>query len=224
MLLPLLWKDIRLNKYVILLAIFLVDTPYVTTAFGLSLFTGEPEGHTSLAERLAIAFPFSAIFAAIASAFIGASPIGAEKAERTDRFLDYLPPTRLTVVTSKVLIAIGLLALAWLGPTIVYFTCLRPEPPGGLKIALSFAVAASLMLFGLAWLASCYVKSSMISVLAAFIGAAGAQLAVRRILLITGHGNLAAPQIAQVMLWSSVGIGILALSAGAVIALRAPAE
>ena len=43
MLLPLLWKDIRLNKYVMLLTVFLVDTPYVTTAFGLSAFTGDPE-------------------------------------------------------------------------------------------------------------------------------------------------------------------------------------
>ncbi len=79
MLLPLLWKDIRLNRYVILLAIFLVDTPYLTTAFALSAFTGDSEVNTSLTERLSIAFPFSLLFLALASAFIGGTPIAAEK-------------------------------------------------------------------------------------------------------------------------------------------------
>ena len=126
MLLPLLWKDIRLNKYVMLLTVFLVDTPYVTTAFGLSAFTGDPETQTDLTERLTIAFPFSLFFVALASAFIGGSPIAAEKAEQTDRFLDYLPPTRRLVVISKFLIAMSLLALAWIGPLIVYFAWVRP--------------------------------------------------------------------------------------------------
>ena len=93
MLLPLVWKDIRLNKYVLAMALFVVDTPYVVTVFFLSAFTGDSEINTYVPERLSIAFPFSLLFLALISAFIGGYPIAAEKSERTDRFLAYLPPS-----------------------------------------------------------------------------------------------------------------------------------
>ncbi len=229
MLLPLLWKDLRLNASVILLAVFLVDTPYVTTAFGLEAFTGSPEDMTPLTERLSIAFPFSLLFLAIASAFIGGSPITAEKADGTDRFLAYLPPTRLAVVTSKVLIALGILLLAWLGPTIVYFTVVRPASMDGMmkagtKFAIYYALSASLILFGLAWLASLYIRTSTLCGLAAFVGWIAIMAVVRRFYFAYHPGRAEAAHLVDVLLWTSIPIALVAMAAGIGLSLRKPAD
>ena len=178
---------------------------------GSSAFTGDPETKTSLVERLSIAFPFSLLFLAIASAFIGGSPITAEKAERTDRFLDFLPPTRLQVIASKLLIAVGLLLLAWIGPTIVYFACVRPKVTGsvmreGTHAGLYYAISASLILFGLAWLASLYVRSSALCVLAAFVGWLIVLTIVRRCSFAYHHGRFDIPHMVDALLWISIGI------------------
>jgi ABC-type transport system involved in multi-copper enzyme maturation permease subunit len=229
MLLPLLWKDLRLNKYVILLTVFFVDTPYLTTALGLSAFTGEPEDNTPLTERLSIAFPFSLLFLAIVSAFIGGYPITAEKAERTDRFLDYLPPTRLQVVTSKVLIALSLLLLAWIGPTIVYFEYVRPTAVGGMmregsRFLILYALSTSLILFGLAWLASLYIRSSTLCGLAAFVGWLAVLIIVRRISFALRHGHTDNAHMVDGLLWVAIGIVVSSLAAGILLFLRTPSD
>jgi ABC-type transport system involved in multi-copper enzyme maturation permease subunit len=217
MLVPLLWKDIRLNRFVILLAIFLVDTPYLTTAFALSAFTGDSEINTSLTERLSIAFPFSLLFLALASAFIGGTPIAAERAERTDRFLAYLPPTRLAVVTSKVMIAISVLLLAWIVPLVVFFACDRP------KNILFTGLSASLVLFGLAWLVSLYVRSSTVSGLASLIGGVIVLIAVRK-LCFAYYGTQASSHMVDVMLWASIGFVVVTFATGIGLFLRLPAD
>lgn len=229
MLLPLLWKDVRLNKYVMALTVFFIDTPYVTTAFGLSAFTGDPETNTSLTERLSIAFPFSLIFLAIVSAFIGGFPITAEKTDRTDEFLDYLPPTRLMVVMSKVVIALGLLVLAWIGPMIVYFAYVRPTVEGraiseATHVALYYAMSASLILFGLAWLTSVYARSSTICGLVAFIGWLAVLTILRNSSAAYYHGPGSAIGMVSVLLWISIGIAVAALTAGIGLSLRTPAD
>ncbi|HEX4146312.1 MAG TPA: hypothetical protein VHY91_22620 [Pirellulales bacterium] len=228
MLLPLLWKDLRLNKYMILLAVFLVDTPFVTTALGLSAFTGEPEDNTPLTERLTIAFPFSLFFLAIASAFIGGSPVTAEKSERTDRFLAYLPPTRWAVVTSKLLIALGLFVLAWAGPAFVYFYFLRSVAVEGLvgagvKLIVYHCITASLMLFGLSWLVSMYVRSSTLCGLAAIVGWIVVLTIVRKTWFVL-HGRPGMAHMIDYLPWIGGAIAVLSLAAGIVLFLRAPAD
>ena len=162
MLLPLLWKDIRLNRYVHCDGGVSGRHAVLDDGLWLGAFTGDPETNTSFTERLSIAFPFSLLFLAIASAFIGGTPIAAEKSERTDRFLAYLPPTRLAVVSSKVLIALGLLLLAWAVPLVVYF-CGRQRKPARRGMCATRRSAASLILFGPVWLISLFVRSSTAS-------------------------------------------------------------
>jgi ABC-type transport system involved in multi-copper enzyme maturation permease subunit len=229
MLLPLLWKDIRLNKYVILMAVFLVDTPYVTTALGLSAFTGDPETNTSLTERLSIAFPFSLFFLAIASAFIGGYPISAEKAERTDRFLDFLPPTRLAVVSSKVLIALGLLLLAWIGPAIVYFAVVRPAIAdsaikGGAKFFVYHCISASLILFGLSWLASLYIRSSTLCGMAAIVGWIAVLTIVRKSSFAYHNGRFDNAHMVNCLPWIALAIAVSSLAVGVGLFLRTPPD
>jgi ABC-type transport system involved in multi-copper enzyme maturation permease subunit len=221
MLLPLLWKDVRLNKFVMVLALFLVDTPYLTTVLFLSAFTGDPENNTSVTERLTIAFPFSLLFMALASAFIGASPISAEKAERTDRFLAYLPPTRLAVVTSKALIALGLLLLAWIVPLGVFFACVKPGPT---KFFLYYALSASLILFALAWLVSLYVRSSTLAAMLAIVGSIALLIAVRKLAFAYYGPHIDNVHMIHLLLWSSIGVAIAGLAAGIAIFLRLPAD
>ena len=182
-------KTFGLTSTSLLLTVFLVDTPYVTTAFGLSAFTGEPENNTPLTERLSIAFPFSLFFLAIASAFIGGYPISAEKAERTDRFLDYLPPTRLAGGDQQVLIALGSVAVGLdrAGDRLFHRACVRrwraADDGWGEVLIVYHAISASLILFGLAWLASLYVRSSTLCGLAAIIGWIAVLTIVRKIVL-----------------------------------------
>ena len=222
MLLPLVWKDIRLNKYVLAMALFVVDTPYVVTVFFLSAFTGDSEINTYVPERLSIAFPFSLLFLALISAFIGGYPIAAEKSERTDRFLAYLPPSRLAVVTSKVLVAIGLLVLAWAVPALVYFTGFKPSPMhSGI---LRYAVSASLILFGLAWLLSLYVRSSTLSGLAAIVIAIFLLIVVRRLTFAYYGSHVEGTQMMSIMLWSSVAAAVAAVVTGFGLFLRMPAD
>ena len=229
MLLPLLWKDIRLNKYMILLAIFLVDTPYLTTALGLSAFTGEPEDNTPLSERLSIAFPFSLFFLAIASAFIGANPNTAEKSERTDRFLAYLPPTRLAVVTSKVLIALSLFFLAWIGPVVVYFACLRPAVSGGIvglgvKLIVYHCISASLIVFGFSWLASMFVRSSTLCGMAAIVGWIAVLTIVRKSPFAYHQGRFDTAHMLDCLPWIGLAIAVSSLAVGIGLFLRTPAD
>jgi ABC-type transport system involved in multi-copper enzyme maturation permease subunit len=220
--LPLLWKDIRLNRYVLAMAVFVVDTPYLTTVLFLSAFTGEPETNTSVSERLSIAFPFSLLFLALISAFIGGYPIAAEKSERTDRFLDYLPPTRLAIVSSKVLVAIGLLLLAWAIPALVYLAGIKHlAMTSGI---LRYAISASLILFGLAWLLSLYVRSSTLSGLAAIVGAIFLLIVVRRITFALFGSHVDNKVMMSIMLWASVAGAIATVLAGFGLFLRKPAD
>ena len=147
-----------------------------------------------------------------------------EKAERTDRFLDYLPPSRLEVVSSKLIVALGLLALAWVGPTLAYYGA-RSEAKGDIMLfAVRYALAASLILFGLSWLASFFIRSSMLCGLAAFFGWITVLLVIKRFVFVQPKGRFNAPEMVDGLLWVGVVVALASLVIGVLLFLRTPAD
>jgi uncharacterized membrane protein YjjB (DUF3815 family) len=91
---------------------------------------------------------------------------------------------------------------------------------GGATVLLYQAVAASLTLFGLAWLASLYVRSAAICGLSALVGWLVVVLAVRRSPLSYDHGSFNAGHMADAMIWVGLAVAIVSLLAGVGLFLR----
>ncbi len=108
------------------------------------------------------------------------------------------------------MIAIGLfLLLAWVVPLVVFFACDRPKvtvrDERGSEVLCTWRVGQSLVLFGLAWLVSLYVRSSTVSGLASRDQAEIVLLIAVRKLCFAYYGPLASSHMVGVMLWASIG-------------------
>ena len=165
----LLWKDYRLNRGVLLLGITLLLGPYVA-AFAIALHGHWPSWPPA-AEWAALLLTGSSVslcLSQLALVTLAGNSIAAERADRSAEFLAYLPPSRVRVLASKVLLVLLVAAVTW---AVNLFIADVVAPALGTPAVIpaddltprSVLAAAAVMLFGTGWLGSALLDSPAIA-------------------------------------------------------------
>ncbi len=162
----LLWKDFRINMFVLGLGIvFLLGPPIVFT--GVNVYSDLRYSVLALGwpDMLVLVSSYGLAFQLLTVAMLGGVAVAAERADRSAEFLAYLPPSRLVVLTSKAIIAVGASVLIWCaGVAVGYYVAplvgVVPEGHISFRDALvPNLTAAAVILFGVAWFASTLLSS-----------------------------------------------------------------
>lgn len=168
----LLWKDYRANRMILGLAIFLLVVPHLFVLVGvLATPRNSPadEYIPNLATGLIVSTVWSLGLLQVAAAFLGGNALAGERMERTAEFLAYLPVTRRQILTSKLVVVLGVLAVIWLPNLLILGLASRGVTFGHTAAADAF-VPLRLMpfigsaMFGIAWLASATSRNPSLAV------------------------------------------------------------
>jgi ABC-type transport system involved in multi-copper enzyme maturation permease subunit len=151
------------------LSVFLVDAPFSVAALFFEPLTNYvARGDVTLKFKIVSVFPFTVLLAALASPFIGVALNVAEKAERTDRFLAYLPPTCFQVLISRLLVSVATLLLTWAVPVLVFLAYggdASGVPNALLTYQLCRSAVVGLFLFSIGWIVSLFVISAIVAMM-----------------------------------------------------------
>ena len=165
----LIWKECRLNSWVLALGIVLGLGPYLAGLLWFLLGGGPRVGAgMRLAFGLEPASVISTEGTMLILLLLGANAIARERADRSAEFLAYLPISRARVLASKAAVPLAVASAVWalalaahvLAPATSGGTVGGAMPPGLMRAVC----AASILLFGSAWLGSSIVDTPMTAV------------------------------------------------------------
>jgi hypothetical protein len=165
----LLWKDYRVSRGVLLLGVALLLGPYgVVVAAGLYGHWPSWPPAAEWAALLLTGSSFSLGLSQLALVTLAGNSIAAERADRSAEFLAYLPPSRVRVLASKVLLVLLVAAVTW---AVNLFIADVVAPALGTPAVIpaddlaprSVLAAAAVMLFGAGWLGSALLDSPAIA-------------------------------------------------------------
>ena len=170
----LLWKDYRVNLYVLGLGVaLLLGPPLAGTALNLYGQWEYGAAARSWAEMLVKTAPFALAFSLLTIAALGGNAVASERADRSAEFLAYLPPSRWMIISSKAILAVGAAALIW-GIALMLLYIVAPQlalvEEGLTEMRdqmLPPLASTSVLLFGAAWLGSMFLPTHT---LATFFG------------------------------------------------------
>jgi ABC-type transport system involved in multi-copper enzyme maturation permease subunit len=165
----LLWKDYRLNRGIVLMGVTLLLAPYATVA-AVELHAHWPSlpSRADWSGQLLSGSLISLILSQLTLVTLAGNAIAAERLDRSAEFLAYLPPSRRRILSSKLYLAILVTAVIW-GVNVAIAEVVAPrqshapaESPFNL-MPWSMLAAATVMLFGAAWLGSAVLTSPAIA-------------------------------------------------------------
>ena len=166
----LLWKDLRVQRVAILAATCVIVAPYVYAAY---LGIGSPVSRTASEFRASLdeAGLITLIASLLVVAMLAGAAFAAERSDRSHEFLTTLPPTRLAILVSKMLVVAAATAALWLLNPYVLMriaTVLDAGPTAPLVSAdstLGTVSATALCVLGTGWLGSILVSNPASSLL-----------------------------------------------------------
>jgi ABC-type Na+ efflux pump permease subunit len=221
----LLWKDYRLNRGVLLLGVTLLLGPYA--AVGAGALYGPWPSWPSVADwsaRLLDASFFSLALSPLTLAVLAGNSIASERADRSAEFLACLPPSRLEILASKLLLtllaagaiwAVNLSVASLLVPTLGG----PPDNPWDKLAPRSMLAAGTVLVFGASWLGSAVLNSpASATILGLAVGLVGGPLLVQAAWALLGSG--AREELASYGVIVSLGVGALCFLSGSVSYLR----
>lgn len=156
----LLWKDMRVNRDVLAFGAVFLTMPYLIFLICGLFGTWSNWWHF---EPLLIFANISMLLSTITFALLGGYAFAAERADRSAEFLAYLPPSRLAIVTSKAVFAVGVgLVQVFIHERIILFLALSPRLPGAPGVVdsrrIAPYIAVTILMFGVAWLCSTFAS------------------------------------------------------------------
>jgi ABC-type transport system involved in multi-copper enzyme maturation permease subunit len=165
----LIWKDLRLNRMILVMGATLFLAPFVIVAAAAwkEYWPGLPP---------VARWPYGLLPATLVSlglslltlVTLAGNSIACERADRSAEFLAYLPPSRAAILASKVLVVLLPIAAVWAADLLLAWLMTPASGPasGGVgsvrETVLSLAPAA-VMLFGAAMLGSAVLDSPAIA-------------------------------------------------------------
>lgn len=176
----LFWKDWRVNRLIVIVALFLFVVPHAAALYAACRGFGPPRlpfGAPRLAADLAISSLYSLLLSQVGIALLGGNAFAGERADRSAEFLGYLPVSRRRILTSKMLAAISIIGLIWVPNLLILgisVSVLAPDipvggPSGDLTGVLANAAITGLAFFCVAWLFSTFLESPAIAAAAGLI-------------------------------------------------------
>jgi ABC-type transport system involved in multi-copper enzyme maturation permease subunit len=165
----LLWKDYRLSRPILMLGIVLFLAPYLTVA-GTALYTyGLSLPPVKVwPEALLPASLVSLGLSLVTLVTLAGSSIATERADRSAEFLAYLPPARITILASKLVVVLAPVLFVW-AVNVPFARGMVPASgpaPGGVgdvRGAIASISCAAVMLLGAALLGSAVLDSAAIA-------------------------------------------------------------
>jgi hypothetical protein len=165
----LIWKECRLNAWVLILGAALGLGPYVVGGLW-ALFEGGPRSMTVLRLRSVLepACAISLEASLLTLLLLGANAIARERVDRSAEFLAYLPVSRARILVSKAAVPLAMASGVWAAALAAHVLAYAIDggtigsviPPG-----LGWAVLAiSILLFGAVWLGSSIVDTPLTAV------------------------------------------------------------
>ena len=115
MLRALVWKDVRINRLPLLMAVVLLAAPYAVVAAAVMQMPLWQESTTASAWAVLLATGcyFSVMCSQASLAMLSGHLIAVERADRSVEFIAYLPPSRLQLLLSKFFILASAVAVVW---------------------------------------------------------------------------------------------------------------
>ena len=175
-----MWKDYRMNRLIVFLAVFLVVLPHVIcliVSIYKTIHYGQKFAPFSvyLCENLMASSMVSLLISLIVFAFIGGNAIAGERADRSAEFLAYLPISRGRIITSKLLVVFFVIAFIWLVNFSILGICasvifqqIDPTPARNFLQTITEGMASHLILgltlFAIAWFCSSFLESPTFSI------------------------------------------------------------
>jgi ABC-2 family transporter protein len=165
----LIWKECRLNAWVLVLGAALGLGPYVVGGLW-ALFEGGPQSMAVRRLRLALepACAISLEGTLLTLLLLGANAIARERVDRSAEFLAYLPVSRARILVSKAAVPLAMVSGVWAAALAAHVlayaidggTITRLIPPGLGATVLTI----SLLIFGAVWLGSSIVDTPLTAV------------------------------------------------------------
>lgn len=192
----LVWKEYRLNRFIMLGAAILLLAPHAT-ALVLACWGAGPatDGRASqLAVNLLASALYSVILSQLTLALLGGNAIACEREDRSAEFLAYLPVSRTRILAGKITLALLVVALIWLpNLLILYLTAAAAgELPTGFEMpwnAFGYAATTGFIFFSVGWLLSSCVEKPVIAVLSGLFSPFLVLLATMSLALALGHAD-----------------------------------
>lgn len=165
----LVWKDYRMIRPIVIVALALVILPHALAAWmawqgagaHLNVRYGMASDHRLMC-NLVWSSAYSTIFLQFLLAVVGGSLIAGERVDRSADFLACLPASRGRILASKLSIAVTLAALLWI-PNLVILGItsqgLQPQEASRFFQPLGTYAIVGLMSFCVAWLCSSMLES-----------------------------------------------------------------
>lgn len=175
MLRVLIWKDLRVNRFPLLLAgLLLLLSPVVivtlTQIDSILIEQSWPRQLFAILSGCSIAIHLSA---QLSIAILSANVVAIERVDRSAEFLAYLPPDRAMVMRAKgVVLAGAALTLFTIQLACAAAASIFGEPPDPAPVSSYFRFLLStssigICAAGIGWMASCSVSSNAIAILVA---------------------------------------------------------
>jgi ABC-type transport system involved in multi-copper enzyme maturation permease subunit len=188
----LLWKDFRINIPILIVAVVVWCIIQSFAILNVLISNGTGDVPRQIwGEALTLTNLASLTFSQLLVGALAANAIASERADRSAEFLFSLPPTRAEILTSKLIVALGLAVGLWLVHLVMLEVIVPIVSNSPLlhrqhqSATYQMVFSASLCLFGGSWLGSSLLKSAAYSLLIgiALVGAAGGAILNFQILL-----------------------------------------
>lgn len=170
----LLWKDVRLNSGVLVVAVLLLLGPYLALAVWQVYedWPALPE-RTAWARLLFLAGFMSLQASQLTLALLGGNCIACERADRSAEFLAALPISRARILASKLLLAlltVGVILTINLSLAHLVAPALTDKPLNIWEIpAHWWHLLGGVVIFGTAWLGSSFLESPTYAIVSGIV-------------------------------------------------------
>jgi len=154
----LLWKDYRMNRVLLLVAFLFLVTPYIV---GIGIRLNDPVPTGFWPETMASSAIASMASSLLVISLLAANAFAGERADRSAEFLVYLPPSKASILTSKLLIAGLTFVFLWgVNLIVVWIVDIQAEQRGlHLAEQCRFLLITSVLVFAAGWAASTVMSS-----------------------------------------------------------------
>jgi ABC-type transport system involved in multi-copper enzyme maturation permease subunit len=221
----LLWKDYRLNRGVLLLGAALLLGPYAVV-FPVALYGHWPSWPPAAewSALLRAASFFSVALSQLTLAVLAGNSIASERADRSAEFLACLPPSRLEILASKLLLALLAAGAVWavnlsVATLVVPALGAPPDNPWDQVAPRPMLAAGTVLVFGASWLGSAVLNSpASATILGIVVAAVGGPLLVQAAWALFASG--AREALTSYGLVVSLSVGALCFLSGSASFLR----
>lgn len=170
----LLWKDFRVNLFVLLFGLVMLCVPFLAGLVGALYWQwhGQPVRWWQSDAWVVMSLTSLGI-SLLTIAMLGGNAVAAERVDRSAEFLAYLPPSRRRIIGSKIILAAAAGAVIWgsnlgvifgLAPHMAGWSeAVRELTSGSHRYDLTSLASVAIIVFGVAWLGSAWLASPAIA-------------------------------------------------------------